>query len=450
MYEHTALRPIGEREPVESRRACTPRAGVACTSSLDVIPPFGRVFPRGLKRHASGQGKVRLGVSVQHPVRRRQALRTLFAAGIVLASGPARAGGSGTACGRRAEYLDEEYLDEHGPSGPRELAAHWVSVTGPSTSLARRLASSPDGSFLAVGARADEAFRVMGPGGATGSVPAKEGGSAVFAESSRALLLALDHAGYSRIVLVNPATGEREDWTELLDLRTVAFGATGLVASHARPARGGASVSLIEGRDRVSELVRTELPAVIAPQGNRVAVIEGARARVVSLDDASSTEWGTLPADATHAAWAGEHLFAACSIGVYALGARRAPRKVFADADPHTLFSLGDKVVCASVRKAALIGDGVRVLVHAPRENITQMSAIPGSDELLVVRGPTVRRLSPRSGNNEVVARGRVGFHLRGAVAYAGGVVTWSARRWVSAEGASCSPVAPPAAFMVD
>lgn len=377
---------------------------------------------------------------------RRAALLGLLTGCLGVAASTRRA----FACGSGAELQDEEYLDEHGASGPmRELARHWVGVTDDVTPLPRRLSVAPDGQFYAVSDRDAGVFRIFGPSGATGTVSAPQGGTATFLPSSRALLLYLDNGAYKRVVLVNPVTAEHEPWGDFLHAHGVALGPGGVLVSHALM-NGGAAVTLVLGNGRIEELARGERPGVLATRGNRVAVFEGERAKVFDMEERRPHDLGALPSAATRAVWTRDGLLAVCDEGLYALGPGHRPRRVLAEPGIHTLFAQGNSVVAASKRRAWSVAQAPRVILQAPRANLTQVSAIPDSDDLLVVRGAGVRRLSEHAGLGGVVARGREGFHLRGAVAHREGIVTWSARRWLVTEGGGCSPTSLPSAYLID
>jgi hypothetical protein len=380
-------------------------------------------------------------------VQRREVLVALLSGCVGIAVPFRRA----LACGQSAEHADEEYFDEHGgSSAARELARHWVEVNWAGAPLARRLAVSPDGAFCAVSDRAVGVFRLFGKNGQTGTVPAPQGGTATFLPSSRVLLLSLEHGEYVHVVLVKPETAEYETWGEFLDARGIVLGPGGVLVSHARPASGGAAVTLALGDGRIENLVRGERPGMLATRGNRVAMFDGERVKVFDVEERQPHDWGALPSAATHVLWNADRLLAICATGLHVLEHGRKPRLVLGEPNLHTLFSHGTRVMCASRRGAWSVTSDARVVLTAPRENLTQVSAIAGSDDLLVVRGASVRRLVARRGLGGTVARGRDGFHLRGALSWNRGVVTWSSRRWLLTEGGGCSAVRPPVAYLVD
>jgi hypothetical protein len=332
--------------------------------------------------------------------------------------------------------MDEEFIDLHPTEGePRLLATQWVDpVDRP---LERRLAVSPDGQYLVVGSGGDGAFHLHGPGKESFRVAANEGGRVLFGPSSRYFLLALDGVGYTRLVVVDAWTGAHEDWAEVLGARSVAFGASGILVAHALPGGGGA-VTLVTGRDRQVVLARGAAPTALAVRGNRIAFFDGTQARAADLSNGTEEALGEAPEEIAHAAWSSAGLHAAGATGLYRMTDERRWTRLVSDPSIHTLFAVNGGVAWASSERAYFASERPRLLLREGRKNLAQLTEDPRGD-FLIVRGRSVHRLAGSGHLGPAIGKGRPGMRLRGAVAFAGGVVTWSSQRWTRSEGSLCS-----------
>ena len=344
--------------------------------------------------------------------------------------------------------MDEEFIDLHPAEGePRLLATQWVDpIDRP---LDRRLAISPDGRYLVVASRGDAAFHVYDGGKESFRIPASEGGRVMFGQSSRHFLLALDRVGYTRLVLVDAATGEHEDWAELLQARSIHFGTGGILVAHDLPSSGGGAVTHVTGPGQQVVLARGAAPTALAVRGDKLAYFDEAEVHTVDLSSGKLAVLGASPEGITRAAFSPAGLHAAGPKGLYRMVGDGWWTRLVSDPSIHTLFAVNGGVAWASTRRAYVSGERPRLLLQAARDNLAQLTEDPRGD-FLVVRGHSVHRLERSGRLGPTIAKGRDGMRLRGAVAFAGGVVTWSSQRWTRAEGSLCSRSPTETKFLVE
>ncbi len=377
---------------------------------------------------------------------RRRVLETLLTASAVSAiRAPAEA------CGEAAEYTEEEFLDAHNPD-PTLIATH--EVADGNISKERRLMVSADGNCLAYAERSKKCFQLERRAASSIEIPAPEGGLLRTAPGARAIVLALNHVGRSRVVVFDPSSGHHEAWGEFHSLSDLQFGLGGLLIAHRLLANRGWAITLLSGKQREQTLALASNPRAIAAGAGQAYFFDGPRPQRLGLSGGQGPSASNLapleplPAVARHAVCNRHGLYAACDAGLFHWAKGKA-KLLSTDPNIHSLFTQDDQTFAASARQALSInGESARVLVKAPDENLTQLSPIARSSDLLLVRGATVHRLTPGKPPTPV-GGGRAEMRLRGAELFDGKLITWSSQTWRYSDGRGCTRVSPAARYLL-